>query len=231
MARAASQRASELYSLRNVNTPFGPETQCPWPAAAPEQCILHMMRRKLRSNVAVFETYTGRPCRLPDWLLQQLLLCRSLTLRVTNREREILTGSLMRSFATSVLFFFIFGYRNFGKLWTQNSKICRLHTWKKNNSQFLCQKMAKFCQRHKHWCPFSLSRFLKNEKRNDETENPEKRTWEQKRKQERRRKRTREKSLSFYLANFVRKRNVKWKKKLENSFFGFPIARYQGKKA
>jgi hypothetical protein len=33
------------------------------------------------------------------------------------------------------------------------------------------------------------------------------------------------------LANFVRKRNVKWKKKLENSFFGFPIARYQGKKA
>ncbi len=103
------QRARELYSLRNVNTPFGPETQWPWPAAAPEQCILHMMRRKSRSKVAVFETYTRRPCRLPDWLLQQLLLRRSMTLRRTNREREILTGSLMRSFATSVVFFSFLG--------------------------------------------------------------------------------------------------------------------------
>lgn len=87
------------------------------------------------------------------------------------------------------------------KIWrnlTKISKIGWIYTQKnQKNSQFLCQKMAKCFQRNKHWCPFSLSLFLKKEKRNDEIENPEKRTWEKKRKQERRRKRTREKAFLF----------------------------------
>jgi len=54
---------------------------------------------------------------------------------VTNREREILTGSLMRSFETSVIFFSFLGIEILAKFVE--------FTLEKRIPQFLCQKMAK----------------------------------------------------------------------------------------